>query len=46
MLILTLDGITNSVDQCPNVKETYNMFKDTDGCPDFIGSDKVSSLIY
>ena len=38
-----LDGILNSLDQCPEVKETYNKFQDEDGCPDFVGSDKGSS---
>ncbi|MDB4849671.1 hypothetical protein OAH49_01840, partial [Nitrosopumilus sp.] len=25
--------MSNSIDQCPNVSETYNNFEDTDGCP-------------
>ena len=30
------DGISNSVDQCPNISETYNGFQDDDGCPDSV----------
>ena len=30
------DGILDSIDECPNNKETYNKFKDHDGCPDFV----------
>ena len=28
------DGIQDHLDDCPTVKETYNKFQDTDGCPD------------
>ncbi len=28
------DGIPDSGDQCPTVKETFNGFQDSDGCPD------------
>jgi len=28
------DGIADNVDQCPNSKETKNLFEDRDGCPD------------
>ena len=28
------DGIADSFDQCPDVRENYNGFEDLDGCPD------------
>ena len=28
------DGIQDHIDNCPTVKETYNLFQDEDGCPD------------
>ena len=28
------DGISDSFDQCPDVRENYNGFEDLDGCPD------------
>jgi outer membrane protein OmpA-like peptidoglycan-associated protein len=28
------DGVPDSMDQCPNVRETYNAVEDLDGCPD------------
>ena len=28
------DGVPNSVDLCPNEKETWNKYNDHDGCPD------------
>jgi outer membrane protein OmpA-like peptidoglycan-associated protein len=28
------DGIPDSVDKCPDIRETYNGFEDEDGCPD------------
>ena len=30
------DGISNSVDLCPSISETYNGFQDDDGCPDSV----------
>ncbi|MGB1251103.1 MAG: neutral zinc metallopeptidase [Candidatus Promineifilaceae bacterium] len=30
------DGVTNSADQCPNERETYNNVFDSDGCPDTV----------
>ena len=30
------DGIKDNVDSCPSVKETYNDYQDTDGCPDTV----------
>jgi outer membrane protein OmpA-like peptidoglycan-associated protein len=29
------DGIPNSVDKCPSVKEDFDGFQDEDGCPDY-----------
>jgi outer membrane protein OmpA-like peptidoglycan-associated protein len=29
------DGIPNSVDKCPKVKEDFDNFEDSDGCPDY-----------
>jgi outer membrane protein OmpA-like peptidoglycan-associated protein len=29
------DGIPNSVDKCPKVKEDFDGFQDDDGCPDY-----------
>ena len=37
------DGIVDSVDACPNAKETFNKFQDTDGCPDNIIVGKLIS---
>ena len=34
------DGIADSFDQCPDVRETYNGFEDLDGCPDDPDTDK------
>lgn len=34
------DGISGPADRCPNEKETYNGFEDTDGCPDDPDTDK------
>jgi len=31
-----LDGIGDSVDSCPDERETVNLYKDSDGCPDAI----------
>lgn len=31
------DGIPDTIDQCPNQKENFNGFMDTDGCPDATG---------
>jgi len=28
------DGILDSQDKCPELKESYNGFQDTDGCPE------------
>ncbi len=28
------DGIPDTVDKCPDIKENYNAFEDQDGCPD------------
>src|SRR3972149_1881466 len=36
------DGIPDSNDECPDVRETYNQYQDTDGCPDLVTS--TSSL--
>ena len=36
------DGILDNLDACPNAKETYNQFQDTDGCPD--GDSTLSGL--
>ncbi len=33
------DGVLDEDDECPNVKETYNKFQDTDGCPDSISEE-------
>jgi outer membrane protein OmpA-like peptidoglycan-associated protein len=33
------DGILDDVDQCPNDPETYNGYKDDDGCPDDYDTD-------
>ena len=30
------DGIKDYADSCPSVKETYNDYQDTDGCPDTV----------
>ena len=30
------DGIVDIIDQCPDVRETYNQYQDEDGCPDFV----------
>jgi len=30
------DGIRDDVDACPEVRETYNLYQDTDGCPDSV----------
>ena len=30
------DGISNAIDLCPNISETYNGFQDDDGCPDSV----------
>lgn len=32
------DGIIDSYDLCPTVAETFNNYKDTDGCPDTVSS--------
>ena len=29
-----MDGILDNVDQCPDVKENFNGYEDSDGCPD------------
>jgi OOP family OmpA-OmpF porin len=34
------DGIADTSDQCPDVRETYNGFQDLDGCPDDPDTDK------
>jgi OmpA-OmpF porin, OOP family len=34
------DGIADSLDQCPTVRENYNGFEDLDGCPDDPDTDK------
>jgi outer membrane protein OmpA-like peptidoglycan-associated protein len=34
------DGIADSFDQCPDVRENYNGFEDLDGCPDDPDTDK------
>ena len=34
------DGIADSSDRCPDVRETYNGFEDQDGCPDDPDTDK------
>ncbi|MBS2011289.1 MAG: OmpA family protein [Deltaproteobacteria bacterium] len=34
------DGIPDSFDQCPDVRENYNGFEDLDGCPDDPDTDK------
>lgn len=34
------DGIPDNQDQCPLIKETFNGYQDTDGCPE-IGSDNI-----
>jgi len=34
------DGIPDSVDKCPDDRENYNGFEDTDGCPDDPDTDK------
>ena len=31
-----LDGIGDNVDSCPDERETVNLYKDSDGCPDAI----------
>ena len=28
------DGIEDHIDQCPSLRENYNLFQDEDGCPD------------
>ena len=28
------DGIPDAIDKCPDLRETYNGFEDSDGCPD------------
>ena len=28
------------MDQCPLVKETYNRYMDSDGCPDYVADNK------
>ncbi len=33
------DGVLDEFDECPTVPETYNKFKDTDGCPDSISEE-------
>ncbi len=33
------DGVLDEDDECPNVKETYNKFQDTDGCPDSVSEE-------
>lgn len=33
------DGILNSVDMCPELKEDYDGFEDNDGCPEFDNDD-------
>ena len=33
------DGIVDNVDQCPDDPETYNAYKDEDGCPDDYDTD-------
>ncbi len=35
------DGILDSQDRCPNKPETYNKYKDKDGCPDEIPRPRV-----
>ena len=35
------DGIIDLKDKCVNEKETYNRYKDTDGCPD--GAEKIQA---
>ena len=35
--------LSNSIDLCPNISETYNNFKDTDGCPDSIDTIELFS---
>ena len=37
------DGISNAVDLCPNVSETYNNFEDADGCPDYVDTVELFS---
>jgi len=32
------DGIINKFDDCPNQRETFNNYKDSDGCPDTVPS--------
>ncbi|MDB4936617.1 MAG: outer membrane protein [Labilithrix sp.] len=34
------DGIADSFDQCPDVRENYNGYEDLDGCPDDPDTDK------
>ena len=33
------DGIIDSLDDCKYQPEIYNLFQDTDGCPDLISDD-------
>ena len=37
------DGISNAIDLCPNVSETYNNFEDEDGCPDYVDTVELFS---
>ena len=35
------DGISDELDECPEISETYNKFEDEDGCPDLIIDEKI-----
>ena len=46
------DGIDDTVDMCPTSPETWNKYKDTDGCPDtapeqqrFVHDDDLDGII-
>lgn len=32
------DGIPDDIDKCPDEPETFNQYKDEDGCPDMLGT--------
>ena len=39
---MDMDGIVDKLDACPEQPETVNSWKDTDGCPDSLGTLNVS----
>lgn len=35
------DGVSDDIDECPQIAETYNKFEDDDGCPDTVIEEKI-----